>query len=76
MFNVNGKKAIITGGAQGLGFSMTEAFHNAGVEIAVIDISDEISNVASKLKANDAKIHGDKGAVQRLHPFLPAGGFL
>lgn len=61
MFNVNGKKAIITGGAQGLGFSMTEAFHNAGVEIAVIDISDEISNVASKLKANDAKIHAVKG---------------
>lgn len=61
MFNLNGKKAIITGGAQGLGFSMTEAFHNAGVEIAVIDISDEIFNVYSKLKANDAKIHAVKG---------------
>ncbi len=61
MFNLNGKKAIITGGAQGLGFSMTEAFHNAGVEIAVIDISDEIVNVSSKLKVNDAKIHAVKG---------------
>ncbi|TQR18767.1 SDR family NAD(P)-dependent oxidoreductase [Psychrobacillus soli] len=61
MFNLSGKKAIITGGAQGLGFSMVEAFHNGGVEIAVIDISDEITTISDKLKANDAKIHAVKG---------------
>ena len=61
MFNLHGKKAIITGGAQGLGFSMVEAFHNAGVEVAVIDISDEIVNISNKLEAGDAKVHGVKG---------------
>ena len=61
MFNLNGKKAIITGGAQGLGFSMVEAFHEAGVEIAVIDISDDVFNMSSKLKANDVKVHAVKG---------------
>ncbi|MGE6611092.1 SDR family NAD(P)-dependent oxidoreductase [Peribacillus sp. NPDC076916] len=61
MFDLKGKKAIITGGAQGLGFSMVEAFHNAGVEIAVIDISDELSLISSKLEANEGQIHAIKG---------------
>ncbi|MGE7767581.1 SDR family NAD(P)-dependent oxidoreductase [Peribacillus sp. NPDC096540] len=61
MFDLKGKKAIITGGAQGLGFSMVEAFHNAGVEIAVIDISDELSLISSKLEANQGQIHAIKG---------------
>lgn len=61
MFDLNGKKAIITGGAQGLGFSIVEAFHHAGVEIAVIDISDEVFNISTKLEAYDIKIHAVKG---------------
>ncbi|GLY12634.1 SDR family NAD(P)-dependent oxidoreductase [Pseudobacillus badius] len=61
MFDLKGKKAIITGGAQGLGFSMVEAFHRAGVEVAVIDISDEIFNISSKLEADDPQIHAVKG---------------
>lgn len=61
MFNLNGKKAIITGGAQGLGFSMVEAFHRKGVEIAIIDISDEVFNVSEKMTSTDAKVHAVKG---------------
>lgn len=60
-FNINGKKAIITGGAQGLGFAMVEAFHKSGVEVAVIDISDEIFNISTKLGAKDGEIHPIKG---------------
>lgn len=61
MFDLKGKKAIITGGAQGLGYSMVEAFHNADVEIAVIDISDELSLISSKLEATEGQIHAIKG---------------
>lgn len=61
MFDIKGKKAIITGGAQGLGRSIVEAFHDAGVEVVVIDISDEIYNIASELEYNDPKIHVVKG---------------
>lgn len=61
MFDLKGKKAIITGGAQGLGYSMVETFHNAGVEIAVIDISDELSLISSKLEATEGQIHAIKG---------------
>lgn len=61
MFDLKGKKAIITGGAQGLGFSMVEAFHNMGVEVAVIDISDEVFNISTKFETYDVKIHSVKG---------------
>jgi 2-deoxy-D-gluconate 3-dehydrogenase len=61
MFNLRGKKAIITGGAQGLGFSMVEAFHKAGVEVAVIDISDNVESLAAKFNEKAAKVHGVKG---------------
>lgn len=61
MFELSGKKAIITGGAQGLGFSMVEAFYHADVDVAVIDISDEIYNVSNKLEANDSEIHAVQG---------------
>lgn len=61
MFDVKGKKAIITGGAQGLGFSLVKAFHNEGVEIAVIDISHEIFNIAEKIGNDGSTIHAVKG---------------
>jgi 2-deoxy-D-gluconate 3-dehydrogenase len=61
MFDLHGNKAIITGGAQGLGFSMAEAFHSAGVEIAVIDISDEVLKLSTKLEAYNVKVHSVKG---------------
>ncbi|GIN23068.1 SDR family NAD(P)-dependent oxidoreductase [Siminovitchia fordii] len=57
MFDITGKKAIITGGAQGLGFSMVQAFYQAGVEVAVIDISDGIFEICDKLGADASKIH-------------------
>ncbi|GAA0335081.1 SDR family oxidoreductase [Oceanobacillus oncorhynchi subsp. oncorhynchi] len=60
MFDITGKHAIITGGAQGLGKAMVKGFHQAGVELAVIDISDEVFNLP-ELEVNDCKIHPIKG---------------
>ncbi len=60
-FDISGKKAIITGGAQGLGFGMVEAFYNAGVEIAVIDIQDEVFHISKKIGADETKIHPIQG---------------
>ncbi|MGO4890543.1 SDR family NAD(P)-dependent oxidoreductase [Anaerobacillus sp. MEB173] len=60
-FDIKGKKAIITGGAQGLGRSLVEAFYTAGVEIAVIDISEKIHDLPSEFNDNDQKIHALKG---------------
>ncbi|PTL38365.1 SDR family oxidoreductase [Alkalicoccus saliphilus] len=45
MFNITGKKAIITGGGNGIGLSLVRAFHKAGVEIAVLDIDENIKEL-------------------------------
>ncbi|GHH98933.1 SDR family NAD(P)-dependent oxidoreductase [Neobacillus kokaensis] len=61
MFDITGKKAIITGGAQGLGLTMAETFQKMGAEVAVIDISDEVYNVPAKLNETNVLVHAVKG---------------
>lgn len=61
MFNLKGKKAIITGGAQGLGFSMVQAFQQAGVETAIIDVSNQVFKIAEEHSLEDVKIHAVQG---------------
>lgn len=39
MFDITGKKAIVTGGTRGLGFSMAEALLEAGCRVAIIGSS-------------------------------------
>ena len=48
---LNGKTAVITGGAKGLGRSIAEKFYEEGCEIIICDIlSSEAHKVAKKLK--------------------------
>ena len=46
LFDLSGKKAIVTGAAQGLGSGMAEGLHGAGAEIVIIDVADEVNSVA------------------------------
>ncbi|WP_423241315.1 hypothetical protein [Petroclostridium xylanilyticum] len=39
LFDVTGKKAIVTGAAQGLAYGMAEGLMEAGVEVAIIVLS-------------------------------------
>ena len=57
LFEISGNKAIVTGGAAGLGRGMVEALHDAGVEVAIIDISDEVSKVAGDITSNGPPVH-------------------
>ena len=41
-FSLAGKKAIVTGGAQGLCNGIAQAYHDAGAEVVLLDISDRV----------------------------------
>lgn len=51
MFSVAGKKAIVTGAGRGLGKGMAEGLHKAGVELALIDVMDNIHEIAREMNA-------------------------
>jgi 2-deoxy-D-gluconate 3-dehydrogenase len=55
-FSISGKKAIVTGAAKGLGRGMAEGLHEAGAELALIDISDSIHTVAKEMGSKGARV--------------------
>ena len=55
MFDVMGKKAIITGSSRGLGFAMAEALCEAGAEVVMMDINPGITHMAKSIAG---KAHG------------------
>jgi len=57
LFDLTSKKAIITGGASGLGRAMAEALYDANAEICIIDISDNIEKVAAAITKNNRKVN-------------------
>ena len=57
-FSLAGKKAIVTGGAQGLCYSMAEALHQAGAEVVLLDVSPSVHQAAKNLGENGAAVHG------------------
>ena len=71
MFELNGKKAIVTGGARGLCYSIAEGLHDAGAEIVLIDINrDNLVNASEALGKEGPKVHyvvGDLSKLDELH---------
>lgn len=57
LFDITGRKAIVTGGCVGLGFAMAEALHENGAEVVIIDVSDDVVGVAEKMSENGPKVH-------------------
>ena len=59
-FYLHGKRAIITGGAKGLGLGMTEALCEAGAEVVIISSSESALIKAEKLCERGFRVHGLK----------------
>lgn len=70
MFSIEGKKAIVTGGAQGLCNAMAWALHDAGAEVVLIDVNaDGLESAAARMGAEGAPVHhvvGDLSDFDRL----------
>lgn len=61
MFDVSGKRVIVTGAAQGLGYGMAEGFLESDAEVVLIDISDKLDKVVEDFQSQGYKAHAVKG---------------
>ncbi len=59
-FDLTGKKAIITGGAGDIGSAIAREMHLQGAEIAIVDVSSNISEICLEIGGDCAPIHGIK----------------
>lgn len=58
LFNLQGKKAIVTGACQGLGKSMAFGLAEAGAEVCLMDLNPDCERIAETLSKNGLKFHG------------------
>lgn len=61
LFDLSGKKAIITGACNGLGRGMAEGLHEAGADVAIIDISSKVGDAAAEIGKIGATVYGLQG---------------
>jgi gluconate 5-dehydrogenase len=59
LFDLTGKRALVTGATHGLGMAMATGLANAGAEIIINDISKEkLDHAITEYAANGIKVHG------------------
>jgi 2-deoxy-D-gluconate 3-dehydrogenase len=58
LFDLTGKKTIVTGAASGIGKAVAEVLHEQGAEIVLIDVSENVFNVSKELSQSGSKSYG------------------
>ncbi|MBU3182512.1 SDR family oxidoreductase [Clostridium psychrophilum] len=56
--DLTGKKAIVTGAAQGLSLGMAEGLMEAGAEVCLLDVNPKVKEVAMEMVKKGFKCHG------------------
>lgn len=64
-FSLEGKKAIVTGGARGLNYGIAQGLHDAGAEIVLFDILESVHESAARLQAGGPPVYGVQGDISR-----------
>lgn len=65
LFDVRGKRAIVTGGTRGLGYSMAEGVMEAGCTVAIVGSSDRVFDAAEAFRGRGFDCHGVKADLSR-----------
>ncbi|MFW6229977.1 MAG: 3-oxoacyl-ACP reductase FabG [Halanaerobium sp.] len=58
LFDLTGKKALVTGGSRGLGRAMAEALLEAGAEVIITGVSDRVLETAAEMQENGYQVSG------------------
>lgn len=58
LFDLSGKKALVTGGSRGLGFAMAEGLLEAGAAVCIIASSESVWRAVEKLRGAGGPVHG------------------
>lgn len=64
LFDITGKKAIVSGGTRGLGYGMAEGLLEAGCEVAIIGSSDRVFKTAEEFCNKGYKCYGVKADLR------------
>ena len=65
LFDITGKKALVTGGTRGLGYGMAEGLMEAGCEVAIAGTSGKVFDVAKNFCDRGFKCYGVKGNFEK-----------
>jgi 2-deoxy-D-gluconate 3-dehydrogenase len=57
LFDLTGKKALVTGSGSGLGLGMAEGLLEAGAEVVLTGVTDKVLSEAERLRNNGFKAH-------------------
>jgi 2-deoxy-D-gluconate 3-dehydrogenase len=58
LFDLTGKKALVTGGSRGLGLGIAEGLLEAGAEVIITGVSNRVLDTASELKKQGHQVTG------------------
>ena len=60
MFDLTGKKAIVTGATRGMGNAIAKAFHRQGAELVITGTSDKVFSIAKEMEKDGSPVYGVK----------------
>ena len=58
LFDLTGRKAIVTGGTRGLGYGMAEGLMEAGAEVVIFGSNDKVYDIADGFRSRGFKCQG------------------